>query len=249
MTDSSVMKTLNILIGTAGAVFITGFAVEQKAVAVGVNILNAGFESPAAPRQSGGYYYSINDITSWQVTPDQGSAAGVFNIPASVAGSGNNSMFNQSAPEGSQVAFNNGGTISQQLSTSLAPNTTYNLSAFVGRRNDLSFPGYNISLTAGGNVLAFNDSVTPAPGAFAPVNVTYTSSSSGTGIGQPLGISLIAKDGGQIDFDNVALNATANGTGSTPVPFDFSPGLGILALGAMGAIAQLKSQVVQKLKT
>jgi len=76
-----------------------------------------------------------------------------------------------------------------------------------------------------------------------------TSSSSGTGIGQPLGISLIAKDGGQIDFDNVALNATANGTGSTPVPFDFSPGLGILALGAMGAIAQLKSQVVQKLKT
>ncbi len=31
------------------------------------------------------------------------------------------------------------------------------------------------------------------------------------------------------------------------VPFEFSPGLGILALGAMGAIAQLKSQV-QKLK-
>ena len=54
MTDSSVLKTLNILIGTAGAVFITGFAVEQKAVAVGVNILNSSFESPVAPPQQNG---------------------------------------------------------------------------------------------------------------------------------------------------------------------------------------------------
>ncbi len=249
MTHSSVMKTFKILIGTAGAVLITGFAVEEKAVAVAVNILNAGFESPAAPRQSAGYYYSVNDITSWQVTPDQGSAAGVFNVPASAAGTGNNSLYNQPAPQGSQIAYNNGGTISQQLSTTLAANTTYKLSAFVGRRSDLAFPGYNVVLTAGGNVLAFNDSVTPAPGGFAPLNVTYTSSSSSAGIGQALGISLIAKDGGQIDFDNFALDATANATGSTPVPFEFSPGLGILALGAMGALAQLKSQVVQRLKT
>jgi hypothetical protein len=39
-------------------------------------------------------------------------------------------------PNGGIVAFSNGGTISQTLSASLAPDTTYTLSAYVGHRLD-----------------------------------------------------------------------------------------------------------------
>jgi hypothetical protein len=236
MANSTVLK--KIFIGTAGAVFITGFAVEQKAVAVGVNILNSGFESPAAPYQPADtQYYSINNITNWQIA----GSAGVFNPSASAATSGS---FSQPVPEGSQVAYNGGGSITQQLSTNLAANTTYNLSAYVGRRNDIAFSGYNVQLLAGNTVLASNNSVTPAAGTFTPVNVTYTSGSNDAALGQPLTISLIGNSGGQAEFDNVSLDA------STPVPFEFSPGLGILALGALGAVTQLKSQVQKwKLKS
>jgi len=59
-------------------------------------------------------------------------------------------------------------------------------------------------------------------------------------------------------ISKVVLSETGNSTNpgngfesdnhSYKVPFEFSPGLGILSLGALGAIAQLKSQV-QKWKT
>ena len=121
------------------------------------------------------------------------------------------------------------------------------MSTFVGARTDIPYGGSIVQLLAGSNVLASNSSVTPAAGTFAPANVTYTSGSSDADIGQPLSISLISNGVSQTqrqtEFDNVTLNAQP----STPVPFEFSPGLGILALGAMGAIAQLKSQM-QKLK-
>jgi len=209
MTTSSVLK--KILIGTAGAVFITGFAVQEKAVAVGVNILNAGFESPTAPfHPENGLYYSSNDITSWQINPTPGGSAGVFNPSAS-----GNSPFSQPVPQGSQVAYDNGGSITQQLSTNLTANTRYNLSAFVGARNDTRYPGSIVELLAGTTVLASNSSVTPAPGTFAPENVTYTSGSSDAALGQPLTISLISNGGGQTEFDNVTLDAQSS---STPVP-------------------------------
>ncbi len=230
MTTSTVLK--KILIGTAGAVFITGFAVQEKAVAVGITVLNSGFESPHVSS------YTTNDITSWQASPNPGSSVGVFNITGSTS-------FNQGAPEGSQVAYSNGGTISQTVSANLAANTTYTLSLDVGSRNDIPFPGYNVELLAGNTVLASGNSVTPAPGTFAPISVTYTTSSSDALLGQPLTIGLLGNNGGQTEFDNVTLNAT-----STPVPFEFSPGLGILALGALAATAQFKSQVQKwKLKT
>ncbi len=169
MTTSTVLK--KILIGTAGAVFVTGFAVQEKAVAVGITVLNSGFESPAAPyHPDNGLYYSVNDISSWQIS--QGGSAGVFNPGASQASRG---VISQPVPDGAQIAYNNGGTISQQLSTNLAPNTTYTLSLYVGRRNDISFPGYNVELLAGGTVLASNNSVTPNSGTFAPISFTYTS--------------------------------------------------------------------------
>ena len=55
-----------------------------------------------------------------------------------------------------------------------------------------------------------------------------------------LGLGVVDVNGPLVDsellVDNVALS-------STPVPFEFSPGLGILALGACSAMARLKNQV------
>lgn len=72
--------------------------------------------------------------------------------------------------------------------------------------------------------------------------------------GQLVG-SLIDSDSDSLAEDNIFFPAvpttlTIRGDRDTavPVPFGFSPGLGILALGAWGGIAQLKSKM-QKLKT
>lgn len=76
-----------------------------------------------------------------------------------------------------------------------------------------------------------------------------TFGSRGTGNGQfrsPFGVA-VNPDFGNVyvaDIDNNHIQVLS----STPVPFEFSPGLGIMALGACGAIAQLKSKM-QKLKT
>jgi hypothetical protein len=93
------------------------------------------------------------------------------------------SYFNSSLPDGSQVAYNNAGSIFQALTFNLTTNTNYLLSVFVGRRNDAPFPGYNVELLAGNNVLASNNSVIPELGEFAEVLVQYTSASNNPFLG------------------------------------------------------------------
>jgi len=135
-------------------------------------------------------------------------------------------------PDGNQVAWSNGGTISQILSATLQTNTVYTLGVHVGRRQKVAFAGYNIQLYAGSNLLASNSSVIPAAGTFAPVTVSYTSGISVTP-GQALEIRLTS-NGVQTNFDNITLDAA-----SIPEP---SAILGLLGFGLLGIASKLRQK-------
>src|SRR5215470_6844751 len=84
-------------------------------------ITNNSFESPI--QAPGGF--SVGTVTGWTVT----GFAGVWapQVPT----------FLSSIPDGNQVlfeGFNQAGDVNQSLGVSLAPNTTYTLTFFVGQR-------------------------------------------------------------------------------------------------------------------
>ena len=135
-------------------------------------------------------------------------------------------------PDGNQVAYSNGGTISQTLTATLQTNTKYTLGVYVGRRQNVAFAGYNIELLAGNTVLASNNSVTPAEGTFAPVTFSYASGISVTP-GQALEIRLTS-NGVQTNFDNITLDAA-----SIPEP---SAILGLLGFGLLGIASKLRQK-------
>ncbi|MBU1054579.1 MAG: PEP-CTERM sorting domain-containing protein [Proteobacteria bacterium] len=138
----------------------------------------------------------IDSIVGWDFTGNAGTAK--FE----------DSYYPSGIPDGMNVAFSNGGTIFQTLTATLSPNTTYELTAYVGySSNPNACPGYSIELLAGGNVIASdNNSLYPA-GLFMPSSITYTASLTDPNLGKSLQIMLIS-NGVQTNFDNVSLKAT-----------------------------------------
>ena len=121
-----------------------------------------------------------------------------------------------SLPDGSVVAYSNGGTISQTLTNAnFQPNTTYTLSVAVGHRADCCSPqNYTVALEAGSNVVASTNGSTGniTAGTFATVTVTYT-----TGTTPPsgnIGIALTAA-GQQVSFDNVQLGISGSSSNNS----------------------------------
>jgi hypothetical protein len=138
--------------------------------------------------------------------------------------------FSMPLPDGSIVAYTNGGTLSQTLAgISLLPNSVYTLSVDVGRRFDVTAANYSLSLLDGSNVFCTSGSTSNGSitaGTFA--DITLTCATGATVPGGLLGIELTG-DGRQLDFDNVQLDVSAS-TVSTPEP-------GALALTFVGLLA------------
>jgi hypothetical protein len=198
--------------------------------AASITVLNPSFESPTAPSLDGLGFYSINDITNWVIGVVPGQDAGVSDPGASLP---SNIYYNGApVPDGVQVAYSNGATISQVLSAVLQPNTQYTLGAYVGQRLAIGFQGYDIQLWAGNTLLASNNSPTPYSGTFVPVTVNYTSGSSGP-IGEHLEIRLLSS-GVQANFDKITLNAS-------PIP-EPSAILGLLGFGLLGLVSTLQQK-------
>ena len=130
--------------------------------AASIFIANHSFEAPIITDSSG--FTTISSGTSNNWTFAGGSMQGFLNPGIAETANPGDHFYGTSPtlPNGNQVAWSNGGTISQTLSATLQANTKYTLGAFVGRRFGENFPGYNIQLLAGGNPLAFNNSITPA---------------------------------------------------------------------------------------
>jgi hypothetical protein len=201
--------------------------------AASIFIANNSFENPMITTPSGFDTVSSGTSNNWTFT---GGTQQGFADPT-IGHSFGNSWYGSPAnlPNGSQIAWSNGGTISQKLSATLQTNTVYTLRAFVGNRLSLNFPGYNIELLAGNTVLASDNSVTPADGTFAPVTFSYTSGISVTP-GQQLEIRLTSLTGlnAQTNFDNITLDAA-----SIPEP---SAILGLLGFGLLGIASKLRQK-------
>jgi hypothetical protein len=139
--------------------------------------------------------FNFGPIPDWTLTGAGGSwhpSAAFYNLPL---------------PDGSIVAFGNGGTISQTLSTSVLPNTGYTLSVDVGHRLDGYVTNYTIAIYAGSKLL---DSLTGSNGAipigtFAEETLSFMSGATAAG---DLRIVLTSA-GSQADFDNVRLMTDA----------------------------------------
>jgi hypothetical protein len=210
--------------------------------AASIFIANHSFEDPIAPQQGTTGFYTNNSspvvIGNWFNAHATGADQGVLDPTKSQNLTGNDIFYGlQPVPDGNQVAYSNGGTIAQKLSAVLQPNTRYTLSAYIGRRNVLAFPANNIRLLAGDTVpttLAISNSVTPAPGTFERVTVSYTSGGIGDPlIGKPLQIYL-ASSGVQTNFDLITLDAS-------PIP-EPSAILGLLGFGLLGIASKLQQK-------
>jgi hypothetical protein len=177
-----------------------------------IPITNPSFESPV---QALGVF-TVGTVTGWTVT----GFAGVW-FPQTGANNGSN--FFTAVPDGNQVLFEGFGQsadISQALGVSLAANTLYTLTYFVGRRFDVPMSLYTVAVDAGATVLASDSAGAPATGTFAQRTITFT-----TGAVPIAGILTIdisstgvnaAGAAAQTAFDSFSLTAVT--TAGTPEP-------------------------------
>jgi hypothetical protein len=158
------------------------------ATASPVTVNNASFEAPALTCAAGPACYILNSFTSWTVASGQ---TGTFRPSVGVG------QEFTALPGGLQVAaIGNGiagGEIYHDLAATLAANTTYVLTFWVGRRSDFPFdPGYTVSLMANGSPLASAAGSSPAAGSFVQQTLSFTTGASPAQLGQTLRIDISA---------------------------------------------------------
>jgi hypothetical protein len=162
--------------------------------------------------------YEFNGGNSWYVgaNPTTDPANGGPGYPG-IQGEYLGYIYNQ----GSDVS------LSQTLSATLQANTTYTMTVDVGARSGSfdfnAFGGALIELYAGSTEIGSATYTTQTIGTF--VEDTLTVDSSGVDpslIGQALQIQLHTAAGGSTDFQNVGLDATADGASSVPEPASFA---------------------------
>lgn len=227
-------KTILALTVATAAAF--GAASATSAQTVPVN--NAGFEEPELSDGD----FTQGSVPGWAVSG--GGITGVFDpndqfFPGTSAGSGD------AVPPpggGDQIAFifiGDGaapGAITQATGEIIAANTTYTLSAAAGQAVESlgrPFAGYEITLLAGNTVLATEaDLVTPAPGTFQTVDVSFTTGAADPNIGQPLSIRLATTTNSAAAIDESFFDSVQ----VTAVPVPEPAGLGLLALGGLGLL-------------
>jgi hypothetical protein len=173
-------------------------SIASPASAGSITVLNPGFEALVLP---GPGAFALGNIPDWSTL---GQAATFWPDTAEFPGG---------APQGVNVAAvgNNvgGGMVSQILSATVQADTTYTLMVDVGQRLDFPLVSYTVALIANGVTLASDSSLRPAPGTFLTDTILYNSGSNPAQLGQNLEIQLSGPIGGQADFDDVRLNATA----------------------------------------
>lgn len=166
------------------------------------SLINGGFENPVT---NPGTFTNLG-IPGWS----SNGQSGVWNIP-------NGGFFNAEAPEGTQIGYLNGTSLSQVSSTALieGSNTLY----FYGARRSDTFAGsFRAELYAGGT--ATNGDIVGgtllgsatythtdyAPTSFTAMSIGYTAASGDSLIGQNLGVKIVRLSN-QANFDDFRFEA------------------------------------------
>jgi len=196
-----VKKVLLLLLACIFSLF-TIASVDSLASPVSIN--NPSFEADEPDetwQTANGHYWTDGLVTDWTVTGDVAGTWRPTNVP-----------YPDGIPDGLNVAFSNGGTISQILTDTLTAGYKYTLQIYVGRRINYTPDAYSVQLLAGGNLLAEDNSVLALEdGRFSIATVTYIALPGDTNLGLPLEIRLSAgsnEDLKQVSFDMVSLDAS-----------------------------------------
>jgi len=150
-----------------------------------------------------GYDCDASPLTGWVCGP----YAGVFK-PSTA-------QFPNGVPGGMNVAYLGRGenvitgSISQAVGATVRANTTYTLKLSIGARADLAFTGYSAALLAGNVPLAYDDSLSPAPGTFLTDVLVYKSGAAPPQLGERLQILIKSVGNGQVDIADVLLTEEA----------------------------------------
>ena len=165
-----------------------------------IAIVNPSFESPDTTSVD-------HTVTGWTQGGIGGS--GVWDIEAYDPGP---PFWTVDAPDGSQVAFlsdapapGNASTLTQELTTLVAANTTYSLSGYVGHPVGFSTI-YAATLYFGLTPVASTGPSTGPEGMFAPFNVVFDSTFTPGLVGEHLRIELLSVSA-QTAFDAISLEA------------------------------------------
>ena len=180
-----------------------------------VSSTNQAFASPVTITDPS---FDVTSLADGQYTPLNGSPAAGWTY------NGGTGVFNPTivhvtdeAQDEPNVAYSNGGSICQILTSNIVGNTRYALSSYVGERSDGNpIVDYKIQLKegTGHTELASVDDTTgnlPTSGHWVLNNVIYTSPVSGSPIGEPLEVCL-SSTAIQTLFDKVSLDATTCAT-------------------------------------
>jgi hypothetical protein len=177
-----------------------------------IDVLNPSFETPFCP---GSVDWVTCTPSDWTVYNPPGTVSGSFRPLSYGPGSPWDSI-----PDGVQVAFSNGGTLTQLLTAAIVPNETYTLSVWVSQRWSAGSFLPEIQLLGGVTPVITMNNANPGgatPTKLADGNYTWedwsmswTAPTSGPLIGQTLSIVLgshapVGFDATQTDFDNVSL--------------------------------------------
>ncbi len=177
------------------------------AEATPITIKNASFENidiDTASYINGPPGIWIHSIEDWDILYNTNSTGSGTYHPL------NDRYTNDAIPDGDQIAFTNGpDVISQTLDETLASNTLYSLSAYVGWRNDhTNSPEYFMELMAGGVSLSVISSTVSTQGDWDLITLSYLSPTV-VSLGQNLEIRLgQIGNGYQANFDMISLDAS-----------------------------------------
>jgi hypothetical protein len=195
-----------------------------------ISIVNPSFEEPVL--SPGGFTSSAP--TGW-------SATGTVGAWYPLAGT----YFSAIPPDQHQIVYlgvdNGPASLSQTLTDSLSPNTTYTLSFYAGLQSDHGESDYTVSLLAGSTVLASDSNGALTSGNFTYRSIVYQSGASpatGTlGITVDVPVSQVVFD----SFSLVAVEGPANE--SAPEP-------GTMGLTGAGAalLAYLRAKTIRDRK-
>lgn len=232
---------------TSAALGLALFTPNGTAQAITIN--NPGFEQPVFSAPNGGYPSdpsAYGNATSWSDGYYTGTGT-TWTLGAADSGAINpgptNYGYGGNARTGQQISYTDnyagyGQGLSQILTTSIKPNTHYDLRAFAAYPvvyNGAGNVDYRLELLAGGSVLA-STSGSVSTDTWTPVQVGFTSGATATGM---LEIRLVATDmsvtGWEINWDDVSLTSCAVSASSTNYGTGLTGTRGIPTLLTSGA--------------